>query len=1144
MADGFRSVVDKTDEMCDRVTEKLESISNVGQRLAIFGASLTAGITVPLEEIARQSLDVAGTFEQTSIAFTTLLGSAAESRTMLANLYQFAATTPFEIPQVLQGARQLMAFGFSSKDVIPILTAVGNQAAALGTGGEGMQRILMNLGKIQAEGKLTGHELRNLGEDGVAAVDMLAQALNKSPQEISKMVSKGEIDPDTAINALVNGMQARSGGLMMSQMDSFRGQLSNLKDQITLTAAAIGETLLPVGKVMVNWAQELIGYVKDLTQGFADLPGPIQASAIGLAGLAAMAGPAIGAIGALGYSLPHLAAGFTAVKQIWAYVGTLGGTLMGFAGDIGTTVWMIGSLISEEGLLAGASYALEVGIGALGSVFLSVPALIVGVTAALAALATWVYSHWDGVKAAVGTVWDGLGDLWNATLGPAINSVKSMFQELWSLVPSGFGNMWNSLKSGFSEFKSWLDQKNDEIYESTKKWAEQFPGVKKMESAGDTFRRVDHDSSERKEMADISSRLGVGKDAKPFSVASAYQAELEKHNAKLKEAIELLAKFKKGYEDGIVSLKDFKQAEENVQSLRDEKIIDPRKKSEVSLGKIKLDRAAMNDLTGAHAHDEAALAFRKAAIEHEYQMAQPGSADRKDTAAETLAEEQIKAAEERKRQLDQIALEELQKTRANLEEKLKVAGLDKAGHEAIIEAKQKAEDKFLQTVQKNAFDLETVKKQANDRIAQAEQKADDEAEKREQKRYEMSLRTTDLRVAAQEKQLQLDIKQQEFEASQADKRLQYELETGTLSKDQYLRLKQEQYDAAYQMEMDAIAKERQELEDEFAGLRAMALGQLAAATTDAQRQAASDRLIQIDADHDKRMAPLKERQQSVENKESERKLDTDLGIKKNQFNSVWAPVQNGFSSAIADMIKGTKTFQQAFQGMAVTVLGSWINSISQMASKWLTHLAQMGAQWVAHKAMELVVHTATNQGKVASDAAAAAESNSISLFSHLKQIMMAAKLAAAKAWSAVVGIPVVGPVLAPVAAAATFAGVMAFGAISAERGGVLPNENTFGFLHPQEMVLPKGISVGLQNLIASGGLSNASSIMNQSQGGALSSGALQMIRNTAQADRGTTNQTHNWGGITLHNSAKEPLTADKVFNLMQQAVRGRNLKMA
>jgi hypothetical protein len=243
------------------------------------------------------------------------------------------------------------------------------------------------------------------------------------------------------------------------------------------------------------------------------------------------------------------------------------------------------------------------------------------------------------------------------------------------------------------------------------------------------------------------------------------------------------------------------------------------------------------------------------------------------------------------------------------------------------------------------------------------------------------------------------------------------------------------------------------------------------------------------------------------------------------------------------MIKGTQTFRQAFQGMAVSVLGSWINSISQMAAKWLTHLAQMGAQWVAHKVLELVVHTATNEAKVASDASAAAQSNAISAASHFKEIVMAAKLAAAKAWSSVVGIPIVGPVLAPVAAAASFAAVMAFGAFSAEGGAVLPNRNSFLFAHPQEMVLPKHISVGLQNLIASGGLSNASSIMNQAQGGSLSSTALQMMRNTAQADRGDTHHNYN-GALHYHAASGETLTVDTFGKIFKTYVRQNNLKMA
>lgn len=85
--------------------------------------------------------------------------------------------------------------------------------------------------------------------------------------------------------------------------------------------------------------------------------------------------------------------------------------------------------------------------------------------------------------------------------------------------------------------------------------------------------------------------------------------------------------------------------------------------------------------------------------------------------------------------------------------------------------------------------------------------------------------------------------------------------------------------------------------------------------------------------------------------------------------------------------------------------------------------------------------------------------------SHFKQVFMLAKQAAANAWKAVVGIPIVGPVLAPIAAAASFAGVMAFA--SAEGGWDVPGGGGAGvdgrggrpaIIHPREMVLPAQIA--------------------------------------------------------------------------------------
>lgn len=86
-----------------------------------------------------------------------------------------------------------------------------------------------------------------------------------------------------------------------------------------------------------------------------------------------------------------------------------------------------------------------------------------------------------------------------------------------------------------------------------------------------------------------------------------------------------------------------------------------------------------------------------------------------------------------------------------------------------------------------------------------------------------------------------------------------------------------------------------------------------------------------------------------------------------------------------------------------------------------------------------------------------------------KAVMNDAYQAAAGTWAAVAQIPVVGPFLAPPAAAAAFAGVMAFDALTALEVGAweIPKDMP-AFLHKGEMVVPQNFASGLRG--ASGGV--------------------------------------------------------------------------
>ena len=71
-------------------------------------------------------MKTASTMQQARIGFTNMLGSADKADTMLKQLSDFAAKTPFEFPELVKSSQRMMAMGFAAKDVIPTLTAVGD----------------------------------------------------------------------------------------------------------------------------------------------------------------------------------------------------------------------------------------------------------------------------------------------------------------------------------------------------------------------------------------------------------------------------------------------------------------------------------------------------------------------------------------------------------------------------------------------------------------------------------------------------------------------------------------------------------------------------------------------------------------------------------------------------------------------------------------------------------------------------------------------------------------------------------------------------------------------------------------------------------------------------------------------------------
>lgn len=168
--------------------------------------------------------------EQAEIAFTTMIGSADLARKHIKDLTDFAKTTPFQLGGLIETSQKVQALGFDVKTVIPLLTTIGDAAAGLSLGQEGINRITLALGQMAAKGKASGEELRQLTEAGIPALRFIAEGIGKTQAETSKLIEAGAISSNTAIHFILSGMEQRFGGLMEKQSHSLLGLLSNVQD--------------------------------------------------------------------------------------------------------------------------------------------------------------------------------------------------------------------------------------------------------------------------------------------------------------------------------------------------------------------------------------------------------------------------------------------------------------------------------------------------------------------------------------------------------------------------------------------------------------------------------------------------------------------------------------------------------------------------------------------------------------------------------------------------------------------------------------------------------------------------------------------------------------------------------------------------
>lgn len=353
-----------------------KAISSLGSGFSKAGTVLTAAITAPLAiagvKAARWASQTAANAEQVDIAFNTMLGPE-RAKKMIADLVEFAKTTPFEMAGLNKATQQMLAYGFAANDVIPMLTDIGNATAALGAGQQGIDAITRALGQMHGKGVAASQEMMQLTEVGIPAWDYLAKALHTDVAGAMDMVTKKAVSADVAIAAIRAGMQGDFGGLMIKQSRTLTGVLSNLADAATATIMKVYQT---------------DGY-KKMTDALSKLADPIQKLVEslmplferGMEALAFMATNAANAINQMSAS---------DIQTIAKSIGMLAGT--------GPALLVIGKSMETAGKMLGAFSKAS---GTVASGLSVIKGMVPGTLSTVAGLSTGFKSSFGGIAAVV-----------------------------------------------------------------------------------------------------------------------------------------------------------------------------------------------------------------------------------------------------------------------------------------------------------------------------------------------------------------------------------------------------------------------------------------------------------------------------------------------------------------------------------------------------------------------------------------------------------------------------------------------------------------------------------------------------------------------------------------------------------------------
>lgn len=192
------------------------------------------------ENMITSGSTIAGSREQTQMAFAQRLGSDEAAEAYLGRVQDMAARTNYGYDEIT-GYSKLLLNSYDPEAVFGVLQSLSDATAALNLSSGDVEMMITGLSRMRTSGQATNEYLDYFRDRGVDVDEALAGATGADKSQIRDMASEGQIGGVEAAQAILDYIDQEYGGLSEKLMGTYDAMVDNLDDVMASLEARAGE---------------------------------------------------------------------------------------------------------------------------------------------------------------------------------------------------------------------------------------------------------------------------------------------------------------------------------------------------------------------------------------------------------------------------------------------------------------------------------------------------------------------------------------------------------------------------------------------------------------------------------------------------------------------------------------------------------------------------------------------------------------------------------------------------------------------------------------------------------------------------------------------------------------------------------------